>query len=370
MLSISLRASVSAQQQRSYGTVARRTLNAEVVGKAGGPGGRSSNSGHVATVFGATGFVGRYVTNNLGQAGTQVITPYRGTDDERRHLKLMGDLGQIVQLRFDVRNDEQMTSCMKYSDTVINLIGRNYPSINFSLEQTHVDVARKMAKMAKELGVRKFVHVSALGASVDSPSEYLRTKALGEIAVREEFPGATIIRPSSIYGAEDKFWNRIGYYLKFGFVGLPVYNGGQTIYRPVYVGDVARVIAKTMKDENCVGKTIELYGPRAYKMQDLIAFFLDVTKRDPFVWYPTKFLGKRLADGLNMIMPFVQISRDEVERAYIDEIPSKDKSILTFKDFGVAPTTVEDTILQFVRLYRPSEFARAPYEKDLKRWIQ
>ncbi|KAJ3078521.1 hypothetical protein HDU99_000540, partial [Rhizoclosmatium hyalinum] len=227
-----------------------------------------------------------------------------GTDDEKRHLKLMGDLGQIVQLRFDVRNDEQLTSCIKHSDTIINLIGRNYPSLNFNLTQTHVDVPRKLARMATELGVNKFIHVSALGANVDSPSEFLRTKALGEIAVREEFPNATIIRPSSIYGSEDKFWNRIGYYLKFGFVGLPIYNNGQTILRPVYVGDVAAAIAKSMTNDQVVGKTIELYGPRSYKQQHLIDFFLDVTKRNPTVWYPNKFVAKRLADALNLVMPF------------------------------------------------------------------
>ncbi|KAI9342904.1 hypothetical protein BDR26DRAFT_858965 [Obelidium mucronatum] len=356
-------------QTRSLASVATRSVGSTEVYTKQGPGGRSSNSGHTATVFGATGFVGRYVVNNLGKTGTQVVTPYRGTDDERRHLKLMGDLGQIVQLRFDVRNDEQLVACMKHSDTVFNCIGKNFPTINFSLQQTNVDVPRKLAKMATELGVSKFVHVSALGANVDSPSEYFRTKALGEIAVREEFPNATIIRPASIYGAEDKFWNRIGYYIKFGFVGLPVYNNGQTILRPVYVGDVAAVIAKITKDDTAAGKIVELYGPHAYKQQQLIEFFLDVTKRDPLVWYPNKFVAKRLADALNLIMPFVQISRDEVERAYIDEIPSKDESVLTFKDFNVKPLTVEETIVQFIRLYKPSEFARAPYEKDIKRYI-
>ncbi|KAJ3298953.1 hypothetical protein HDU79_003279 [Rhizoclosmatium sp. JEL0117] len=358
------------QHRRALSNVATRPAGATEVFRTQGPGGRSSNSGHTATVFGATGFLGRYVVNNLGKIGTQVVTPYRGTDDEKRHLKLMGDLGQIVQLRFDVRNDEQLTSCIKHSDTIINLIGRNYPSLNFNLTQTHVDVPRKLARMATELGVNKFIHVSALGANVDSPSEFLRTKALGEIAVREEFPNATIIRPSSIYGSEDKFWNRIGYYLKFGFVGLPIYNNGQTILRPVYVGDVAAAIAKSMTNDQVVGKTIELYGPRSYKQQHLIDFFLDVTKRNPTVWYPNKFVAKRLADALNLVMPFVQISRDEIERAYIDEVASKDPSILTFKDFNIKPVTVEDTIVQQVRVYRPAEFAHAPYEKDIKRWIQ
>ncbi|KAJ3400788.1 hypothetical protein CcCBS67573_g03771 [Chytriomyces confervae] len=357
-------------QRRSLTSVATRQPGTPQVYKSSGPGGRSSNSGHTATVFGCTGFLGRYVVNNLGKTGTQVITPYRGTDDQRRHLKLMGDLGQIVQLRFDVRNDEQLISCMKHSDTVINLIGRNYPSLNFNLHQTHVDVPRKLARLAKELGVPKFVHISALGANVDSTSEYFKTKALGEIAVREEFPEATIIRPSSVYGAEDRFWNRIGYYIKFGFVGLPVYNNGQTIVRPAYVGDVAAAIAKCASENVAVGKTVELAGPRSYQYKQLVELFLDVTKRDPLVWYPSKFTALRLADALNTFLPFVHISRDEIERSYIDEVASKDPSVVSFKEFGIQPLTVEDTVLQFVRIYRPSEFQRAPYEKDLKRYLE
>ena len=93
-----------------------------------GPGGRSSNSGLTATVFGATGMVGRTLVNNLGKQGTTIVTPYRGTDDDRRFLKVMGDLGKIVQLRFDLRDEEQIHECVKHSDIVYNCIGRNYPT--------------------------------------------------------------------------------------------------------------------------------------------------------------------------------------------------------------------------------------------------
>ncbi|KAJ3386227.1 hypothetical protein HDU84_001744 [Entophlyctis sp. JEL0112] len=279
----------------------------------------------------------------------------------------MGDLGQIVQLRFDVRNDEQLDSCVKHADTVINLIGRNYPSLNFTLQQTHVDIARKLAKLSRERGVSKFVHISALGADVNSPSEFLKTKALGEIAVREEFPDAIIIRPSSVYGYEDRFWTRIGFYVRFGFLGMPVYNNGETITRPVYVGDVAKVISKMVEDDSAIGKTVELYGPYKYKQQRLVDLFLDVSKRDAFVWYPSKFVAKRIADALNMVLPFVQISRDEIERAYIDEVPSKkDSGVLTFEDLGIKPVSVEDSAYSFLSLYTPASLQRHQVNKGLK----
>ena len=96
-------------------------------------GGRSSVSGHVATVFGCTGFLGRYLVNRLAQKGTQVVVPYRD-EDEKRHLKLMGDLGQIVPLEWDLRNDEQIAECMRHSDVVYNLVGRNYDTKNFKFQ--------------------------------------------------------------------------------------------------------------------------------------------------------------------------------------------------------------------------------------------
>ncbi|KAJ3416676.1 39kDa subunit of ndufa9, NADH:ubiquinone oxidoreductase [Chytridiales sp. JEL 0842] len=327
-----------------------------------GPGGRSSKGGHTFTVFGNTGFVGRYVVNNLGRRGNQVVLPYRGTDDDRRHLRVMGDLGQIVQPRFDMRNEEQVVSSMRHSDTVINLIGRDYETKNFTFEQVNVDVPRQLAKLSKQLGVGRFIHVSALGANVDSPSKWLKTKALGEIAVREEFPEATIIRPATLYGTEDKFWNRIGWYVKYNPLGLPIVNDGKTI-----VGDVAAVIAKSVDHTESIGKIVELYGPRAYYYGNIINFFLDVTKRTPTVWSCPKSLAKLLAWGMDKGMAIPIITPDEVERSFIDQVPG-DKNALTFENFNITPVTVEDTILRFIRAYRPAEFQRAPYEVDVKKY--
>ena len=148
-----------------------------------GTGGRSSVSGSVATVFGCTGFLGRYLINNLGRltclilgrTGTQTVIPYRGCDDDKRHLKLMGDLGQIVPLKFDPMSLDSMRECISSSDTVYNLMGRMYPTTNYSLSRVHVDLARQVAKVCKESG-SKLVHVSALNAKVESPSKFLHYK--------------------------------------------------------------------------------------------------------------------------------------------------------------------------------------------------
>ncbi|KAI9090839.1 hypothetical protein DFS34DRAFT_643800 [Phlyctochytrium arcticum] len=356
---------VQALWRRQVHDVVKRPTTGEVF-VAKGPGGRSSISGHVATVMGCTGFLGRYVVNNLGKKGTQVITPYRGTDDDRRHLKLMGDLGQIVQLRFDLRNEESIRESVRHSDTVYNLIGRDYATKNFTFEQVHVDGAARLARICKEEGVSKFVHVSALNASPDSKSNFLRTKALGEEAVRNEFPEAIIVRPGTIYGGEDRFWNRLGWFVKWAPGGIPTLNGGKTLIRPTYVGDIAHVLAALQKDDRAVGKIVELYGPREYHYGALVRFFLDVTYRQQAPYPLPKALAKLFATILDKGMATPLISPDEVERLYIDDKPTP--GALTFEDFNVKPHTVEELIIRFAGLYRPHEYQRAPYETIVRKY--
>ncbi|TPX68591.1 hypothetical protein SpCBS45565_g03027 [Spizellomyces sp. 'palustris'] len=352
-----------------------------------GPGGRSSVSGHTATVLGCTGFLGRYVVNNLGSSsfgivalcmhmsgktGTQVVTPYRGTDDDRRHLRLMGDLGQIVPLaenfeqRFDIRNEDAIRESVRHSDVVYNLIGKDFKTKNFTFEQVHIEGAARIARICKEEGVSKLIHVSALNADENSNSHFLRTKALGEKAVKEEFPGATIVRPGTMYGHEDRFWNRLGWFVKWLPGGIPILNGGKTRIRPTYVGDVAHVLAKLEKDDRTVGKVVELYGPKEYYYASLVEFFLDVTRRDLAGIYVPKFFAKTVAAILDKGMATPIIAPDEVERLYVDDKPTS--GALTFADFNVKPHTVEEQIIRFAGLYRAHEFQRAPYETIVRKY--
>lgn len=159
-------------------------------------------------MFGCTGFLGRYVVNRLAQRGTQVVVPYRD-EDTKRHLKPMGDLGQIVPMEWDARNDDQIEECMRHSDVVYNLVGRDYETKNFKYNDVNVSTASKLASMAESLGVSRFIHLSHLNADPNSPSAFLRTKAEGEEAVRRAFQGATIVRPATLFGHEDRFLNQM-----------------------------------------------------------------------------------------------------------------------------------------------------------------
>ncbi len=179
-----------------------------------------------------------------------------------------------------MRNEEQIRESLRHSDIAFNCIGRSFTTKNFSYDAVHHVYARQLAKLAKEEGVQKFIHVSALGANPDSKSGFLKSKGLGEIAVREEFPEATIIRPSWMYGYEDRFWNKLGWLAKWApFSMIPLPDGGKATMNPVYVGDVSAALASMARDDISVGATVELYGPNQYTFKGLVELFQDASMR-------------------------------------------------------------------------------------------
>jgi NADH dehydrogenase (ubiquinone) 1 alpha subcomplex subunit 9 len=193
-----------------------------------GTGGRSSVSGIVAAVFGATGFLGRYLVQQLAKMGSQVLVPFRGCEDSHRHLKLMGDLGQIVPMKYHPRDVDSIKAVMAKSNVVVNLIGREHETRNYGFEEVNHHMAEQLAMIAKEHGgIMRFIQVSCLGASSASPSRMMRTKAAGEESVLKEFPEATIMRPATMVGTEDRILNRWAQFVKnWGF--LPLVGGGSS----------------------------------------------------------------------------------------------------------------------------------------------
>lgn len=233
-----------------------------------GTGGRSSFNGMVATVFGSTGFVGRYVCNKLGKIGTQMILPYRCDQYETARLKVAGDLGQVLFQQFDLRDDDLVRKSVRHSNVVINLVGRDWETPNFTFDEVHVEGARRLARICREAGVERFIHLSALNASANpepillsNGSQYLRSKYFGELAVREEFPEATIIRPSDVYGSEDRFLSLYASNWRHQMRGVPLWkNGEATEKQPVYVSDVAQAIVNAARDPDTAGKVYQAVG--------------------------------------------------------------------------------------------------------------
>lgn len=233
-----------------------------------GTGGRSSFNGIVATVFGCTGFVGRYVVNKLGKSGTQMILPYRADFYEAQRLKVAGDLGQVLFHFIDLKDEQTLCEAVKHSNVVINLMGRDWETKNFKFKDVHIDGARKIARAAKQAGVERFIHLSALNADpnpepiiLKGGSGFLKSKFHGECAVREEFPTATIIRPADIYGQEDRFLRYYAHLWRRQLHAVPLWRKGECTYKqPVFVGDIATAIVNAINDPDSAGKIYQAVG--------------------------------------------------------------------------------------------------------------
>ncbi|XP_010548735.1 PREDICTED: NADH dehydrogenase [ubiquinone] 1 alpha subcomplex subunit 9, mitochondrial [Tarenaya hassleriana] len=324
-----------------------------------GTGGRSSVSGIIATVFGATGFLGRYLVQQLAKMGSQVLVPFRGSEDDPRHLKLMGDLGQIVPMKFNPRDEDSIKAVMAKANVVINLTGREYETRNFSFEEVNHHMAEKLALLAKEHGgIMRFIQVSCLGASASSPSKMRRTKAAGEEAILKVLPEATIMRPATMIGTEDRILNPWAQFVKkYSF--LPLIGDGTTKIQPVYVVDVAGAVIQALKDDGIsMGKTYELGGPEVFTIHELAELMYDMIREWPrYVKVPFP-IAKALASPrevmLNKVpfpLPTPQIfNLDQINALTTDTLVSD--NALTFQDLGIVPHKLKGYPVEYLIQYR------------------
>ena len=205
----------------------------------------------------------------LARSGAQIVIPYRGEESTYTHLKVMGDVGQIVALPYSIRDDATIAKAVSKSNIVVNLLGRRFDTRNFKLEEVHVTAAEKIAKAAKEAKVGRLIHFSSINAEEDSPSRWARTKYAGEEAVKEVFPEATIIRPATIFGNQDWFLNRFGTLCRW-LPFVPIVFSDKTKIQPIYVRDVASAFISILSDENSFGKTFELGGPETFTIRQFL----------------------------------------------------------------------------------------------------
>ncbi|KAG0327739.1 hypothetical protein BG004_002705 [Podila humilis] len=318
-----------------------------------GGGGRSSSNGHVITVFGCTGFLGRYLINRLAREGAHIIVPYRDEDD-MRHLKVMGDLGKIVPMEIHLRNKDSLEAAIRHSDTVYNLLGRDYETRNFSFSDIHVEAAGVIAELAQKHEVDRFIQMSALNAVVDSPSKFLSTK--GEALVRSIIPTATVVRPSAMYGQEDRFLARLAMSR-----GLSVrINGGNTKVRPVNVSDVASAMHLMLDGKDTIGSTYELAGDREYTYRELMDYIKETTNLDIGDVNVPKPVASLMAKVMNLL-PWQTLGADEVERMMIDDKLTAGSK--TFEDLGIEPTSLDVTGIQYLRRFRTNLYNDEPLPK-------
>ncbi|KAL2712682.1 hypothetical protein V1478_017637 [Vespula squamosa] len=337
-----------------------------------GTGGRSSFNGITCTVFGNTGLVGRYLCNRLGKIGTQachtyvqhLILPHRSDFYFSRQLKLCGDLGQGRRIYF------QMHEIFKCS--------KDWPTNNFSYENVHVEGARRIAKIAKKACVERFIHVSSLNASpnpkplvLKKGSQFLKSKWEGECAVKEEFPEATIIRPSIIYGMQDRFltyyshkWNQ--------FMLTPVLwkKGEQTEKQPLHVSDVAAGITAIILDNNTAGKTYQFVGPRRYKLRSLVEWIQrsitdewenngsKILDLDTALFFRLKI---SLNDAFGITHKINNLHWEGIEKDSTSDVVLKD--LPTLEDLGIELASLEELGAWDLKLYLRDSYYDKSYEE-------
>ena len=245
----------------------------------------------LATIFGGSGFVGRYAVRAFAKRGWRVRAAVR-RPDLAGHLQPAGVVGQVHSVQANLRYTDSVRRAVEGATCVVNSVGVLAPTGPQTFDSLHVEGARAVARAAREGGASRFVHVSAIGADHTSSAQYARTKGEGERAVLEEFPGAIILRPSIVFGREDQFFNRFAS-LATTAPFLPLIGGGKTKFQPVFVGDVAEAIVRVAEGAGKPGTVYELGGPAALSFRDLLDRTQEWAERKRF-YLPLPFWAAKL----------------------------------------------------------------------------
>lgn len=302
----------------------------------------------LATVFGGSGFIGRYVVAKLAEAGWSVNVAVR-RPDEALFLKSAGAVGQITPIAANVRDRASVERALAGAEAAVNLIGILFEGGQQRFRAIQAEGASAIAEAAARLGVKRLVHVSAIGADSASASLYAQSKAEGEANVRKAFPSATILRPSIVFGPEDDFFNRFAR-LATLLPALPLIGGGKTRFQPVYVGDVAAAVAQALVRTDCLGKTYELGGPAVYTFADLLRLILKEIRR-PRLLLPLPFAIANVQAAILEWLPVPPLTRDQVRLLRTDNVVAP--NALGLADLGIEPKPVELIVPEYLAQYRP-----------------
>ncbi len=308
----------------------------------------------LVTVYGGSGFVGRYIVQRLAHEGWRVRVAVR-RPNEALFVRTYGAVGQVEPVACNIRDDASVGLVMEDADAVVNCIGILNELGKNSFEAVHNEGAARIARLAAAQGVRHLVHLSALSADEASSSEYSRTKALGEKAVLAAFPAAMILRPSVIFGPEDQFFNRFAEMTRFSLV-LPLV-GGNTRFQPVYVEDVATAAAMGAMGQAAPG-IYELGGPEVASLRDLVGKMLHVIHRRRLVVNLPFWVGSAMGWWLDMVQAvamrlFVNtiLTRDQVRLLRHDNVVGEGAK--TLQDLGIEPAAFEAILPEYLWRFRP-----------------
>ncbi|WP_152047686.1 complex I NDUFA9 subunit family protein [Aureimonas psammosilenae] len=302
------------------------------------------------TVFGGSGFIGRYVARALARRGHRVRIACR-RPDLAYYVQVAGNMGQVMPVQANLRYRWTVDRAVEGVDHVINLVGVLSESGKQTFSSLQAEGAGAVAEAARAAGA-KLTHVSAIGASASSDSAYARSKAEGEARARAAVPDATILRPSIVFGPEDKFFNRFADMSRLSPF-LPLVGGGETRFQPVYVNDVAEAIAMTV-DGRGAGQCFELGGPEVLTFREMMEIMLEVVNRKRrFLTIPFG-AASRIAD-LTSWLPSPPLTGDQVKQLQHDNVVSEAaiREGRTLAAFGINPESIGAVLPTYLIRFRP-----------------
>jgi NADH dehydrogenase len=304
----------------------------------------------LVTVFGGSGFVGRHVIRALAKRHYRIRVAVR-RPELAGHLQPLGRVGQIHPVQANLRHAGSITAAVRDADVVINLVGILYERGRQRFDAVHTAGAAAVAQAAALHGAR-LVHMSALGANEDATSAYARSKAAGEKAVLAAAPGATIFRPSIMFGPDDDFFNKFASLARF-MPALPLIGGGKTRFQPAFVGDVAAAFAAAVAGDTRPGTTYELGGPEVLTFRELMEYVLATTERKRLL-VPIPFGLAKLEAFFLQMLPKPMLTPDQVEMLKRDSVVSDaaEREGRTLRGLHLEPTSMQAIVPSYLWRFR------------------
>lgn len=308
-------------------------------------------NGKLVTIFGGSGFLGRHIVQELAQRGYRIRAAVR-RPDLAGHLQPLGAPGQIMAIQANLRHKWSVERAVEGADIVINAVGILAPGGKQTFKNVQADGPRLIAEATQAAGLCSMIQLSAIGADSSSASAYARTKAAGETAVKDLLPDSIILRPSIVFGPEDDFFNRFAQ-MAMTAPALPLVGGGQTKFQPVYVQDVAKVVAEAVDGKLTPGATYELGGPEVASFKECLELMLKITGRQkPLI--PLPFGIAKLMGHVLGILPAAPLTADQVELLKSDNVVSKEaiEAGHTIEGIGLHPTSMASVLPSYLDRFR------------------
>ena len=308
------------------------------------------NHSKLVTIFGGSGFVGRYVVRSLANRGWRVRVAVR-RPDLAGFLKPLGAVGQVVPIQANVRDDASVAAAVANTHAVVNLVGILTESGKQTFDAVQADGAERIAKAAAAAGVGRFVQMSAIGADAGSSSAYARSKAAGEEAAKAANADTIVVRPSIVFGPEDDFFNRFASMARISPV-LPVV-GPDTRFQPVYAADVAAFIAAAVEGDVPAGQTYELGGPDVMTFRELLDMMLEITRQKRKVVALPEGIA-RVQAKLMSVLPKPPLTTDQIELLKSDNVVSEAAEVQgrTMGAAAITPTSMAAILPTYLWTYR------------------